>query len=329
MVKPEPGDQREAHVPVLLAEVLEALAPLDGASIVDGTFGAGGYSRALLEAGCRVVAIDRDPSVGAAAAKLAQEFPSRFSFVQGNFSSMDELGVHAVVDGVVLDIGVSSMQLDEAERGFSFMREGPLDMRMTLEGPDAADLVNALDESELADLLFAYGEERKSRRIAHRIVAARAIAPIKTTTELARLIEAAIGRKPGDVHPATRSFQALRIAVNAEFDELVSGLFAAERLLGEGGRLAVVTFHSLEDRIVKRFFSPEKGAPAQSRHLPNVAPEKRRWVDLAKPQRPTPQEVARNPRARSATLRSACRSGASPRPVSFAGLGVPRIGGPA
>jgi 16S rRNA (cytosine1402-N4)-methyltransferase len=329
MGKPEGSEQGLPHVPVLLAEVLTALAPLPGARIVDGTFGAGSYSRALLEAGASVVAIDRDPNVTTFAQALRAEFPERFSFIPGAFSALDELVGSQPVDGVVLDIGVSSMQLDEAGRGFSFMREGPLDMRMAGEGESAADLVNTLDETELANLLFAFGEERKSRRIAHGIVAARASEPITTTTQLARLIEKAIGRKPGDMHPATRSFQALRIAVNAEFDELVEGLFASERLLGEGGRLAVVTFHSLEDRIVKRFFDPEKGGPAQSRHLPQTIAEERRWIDVAKARKPGSTELARNPRARSAILRSARRSGAPARPVSYDGLGVPRIGGAA
>src|SRR5690606_35053500 len=213
---------------------------------------------------------------------LTAAYPDRFRFVPGRFSALDELVGAEPADGVVLDIGVSSMQLDEAERGFSFMREGPLDMRMGEAGESAADLVNSLDEATLANLLFAYGEERKSRRIAHGIVAARAEKPITTTTQLARLIEKTIGRKPGDLHPATRSFQALRIAVNAELDELVAALFAAERLLPEGGRLAVVSFHSLEDRIVKRFLDPEKGAPTQSRHLPQVVGEPRRWTGIAK-----------------------------------------------
>jgi 16S rRNA (cytosine1402-N4)-methyltransferase len=311
------------HVPVLLAEVLEALSPLAGARIIDGTFGAGGYSRALLEAGAEIVALDRDPAVSTFAAGLAAEFPNRFTFVAGRFSELDTLIANRPVDGVVLDIGVSSMQLDQPERGFSFLREGPLDMRMGGEGRSAADLVNALNERELADLLFAYGEERKSRRIAHAIVTARSAQAIATTTDLARLIEAAVGRRPGDIHPATRSFQALRIAVNAEFDELVEGLFAAERALDEGGRLAVVTFHSLEDRIVKRFLDPGKTAPASSRHLPQAQPEARRWIDVARPRKAVAAELARNPRARSATLRSARRSAAPARAASGAGLGVP------
>jgi 16S rRNA (cytosine1402-N4)-methyltransferase len=314
---------------VLLAEVLEALAPLEGASIVDGTFGAGGYSRALLEAGASVVGIDRDPSVQPYTVALAGAFPGRFSFVAGTFSKLDELVADRPVDGVVLDIGVSSMQLDEAERGFSFMRDGPLDMRMAGEGESAADLVNTLEEADLANLLYGYGEERRSRRIAHTIVAARATAPIATTAELARLIERAVGRRPGDLHPATRSFQALRIAVNDELGQLVEGLFAAERLLPEGGRLAVVAFHSLEDRIVKRFFEPEKAGPAQSRHLPQAVRETPRWAPVAKMRKAGGAEIARNPRSRSAVLRSATRSGAAARPVSIEGLGVPNVRGAA
>jgi 16S rRNA (cytosine1402-N4)-methyltransferase len=202
-------------------------------------------------------------------------------------------------------------------------------MRMAGEGETAADLVNGLDEGDLANLLFAYGEERKSRRIAHSIVAARAAQPIATTGELARLIEKSIGRKPGDAHPATRSFQALRIAVNDEFGQLVEGLFASERVLVEGGRLAVVTFHSLEDRIVKRFFDPDKGGPAQSRHLPQAVSEDRRWIDVAKAVKPGAAEMARNPRARSAILRAGHRSTAAARAVNHAGLGVPRFKGAA
>jgi len=322
-------DNQEPHVPVLLAEVLEALQPLDGARIVDGTFGAGGYSRALLEAGANVIAIDRDPNVAPHVDRLKAEFPKTFEFVAGTFSHLDEAVMGRAVDGVVLDIGVSSMQLDEAERGFSFMREGPLDMRMAQAGESAADLVNNLEEAELANLLYAYGEERKSRRIAQFIVSARANEPITTTTQLAKVIEKAIGRKPGDMHPATRSFQALRIAVNAEFDQLVEGLFAAERALPEGGRLAVVTFHSLEDRIVKRFFDPDKGGPAQSRHLPMTAAPERRWVDVAKAIKPGDEELARNPRARSSILRAARRSAAPARTVSFENLAVPTVRGAA
>ena len=324
-----PETPESPHLPVLLDEVLAALEPLDGARIVDGTFGAGGYSRALLARGATVTAIDRDPNVLRYADALSADYPGRFRFVPGVFAELDTLAAGEPVDGVVLDIGVSSMQLDEADRGFSFMREGPLDMRMAATGESAADLVNTLDEAELASLLFAFGEERKSRRIAHGIVAARAAAPIRTTTELARLIEKTIGRKPGDAHPATRSFQALRIAVNAEFDQLVEGLFASERLLGEGGRLAVVTFHSLEDRIVKRFFDPEKSAPTQSRHMPLAVTEDRRWADVAKAAKASPAEIARNPRSRSATLRQGRRTAATARAVRYDGLGVPRARGAA
>jgi 16S rRNA (cytosine1402-N4)-methyltransferase len=318
------------HVPVLLEEVLSALSPVDGRRIVDGTFGAGGYSRALLEAGAEVIGIDRDPSVAPHVAALKADFPDRFIFLPGTFSELDSLAADlGAIDAVVLDIGVSSMQLDQAERGFSFMREGPLDMRMSRSGTSAADLVNALDAEELANLLYAYGEERKSRRIAQFIVAARETAPIATTLELARIIEKAIGRKPGDAHPATRSFQALRIAVNREFDQLVEGLFAAERLLPENGRLAVVSFHSLEDRIVKRFFDPEKGGPATSRHLPQVKTEPLRWQRAGKAIKSGASELARNPRARSAVLRSGIRSADPARPVDYSGLGVPLIRGAA
>jgi 16S rRNA (cytosine1402-N4)-methyltransferase len=326
----EPGKLAEGpHQPVLLAEVLEALAPLAGASVVDGTFGAGGYSRALLAAGASVLAIDRDPSVRPFADALAGEFPGRFSFVGGTFSAIDELAGGRPVDSVVLDIGVSSMQLDEAGRGFSFLRDGPLDMRMAGEGESAADLVNSLEETELANLIFGYGEERRSRRIAHTIVAARAAAPITTTGELARLIERAVGRKPGDIHPATRSFQALRIAVNDELGQLVEGLFAAERLLPEGGRLAVVAFHSLEDRIVKRFLDPERAGPARSRHLPETERPAQVWTRVAKARKAGAAETARNPRARSAVLRSAIRSAAPARPFSTEGLGLPSVRGAA
>jgi 16S rRNA (cytosine1402-N4)-methyltransferase len=325
---PETSQDNGPHVPVLLDEVLAALSPLEGKRIVDGTFGAGGYSRALLEAGALVVAIDRDPSVKPFADALMAEFEGRLIFVPGTFSELDTLASeHGPIDGVVLDIGVSSMQLDQAERGFSFMREGPLDMRMSGQGESAADLVNTLDAEPLANLLYAFGEERKSRRIAQFIVAARETAPIQTTLELAKIVEKAIGRKPGDAHPATRTFQALRIAVNAEFEQLVEALFASERLLTEGGKLVVVTFHSLEDRIVKRFFDPDKGGPAQSRHLPQVQTEARRWVEVAKARKAGESELGRNSRARSAILRTATRSDAVQRPVSLDGLSVPQIRG--
>lgn len=325
---PETGNGSGPHVPVLLSEVLAALSPGAGVRIVDGTFGAGGYSRALLEAGANVIGIDRDPNVAPHADALKAEFPDRFTFVPGTFSDLDCLAAsYGPIDAIVLDIGVSSMQLDEADRGFSFMRDGPLDMRMSQSGQSAADLVNGLEAEDLANLLYAFGEERKSRRIAQFILAARETAPIATTLELARIIEKAIGRKPGDAHPATRSFQALRIAVNGEFEQLVEGLFAAERLLPEGGTLAVVSFHSLEDRIVKRFFDPDKGAPTASRHLPQVEAVPRRWDPVAKAVKAGSTELARNPRSRSAVLRSGVRTSLPARPVQLQGLSVPQIGG--
>ena len=311
--------QEGPHIPVLIDEVLSALRPLEGARIVDGTFGAGGYSRALLVAGAHVTAIDRDPSVLKFADALKAEFPNSFSFHAGRFSALSDLAPEAA-DGVVLDIGVSSMQLDEADRGFSFLRDGPLDMRMGVEGESAADLVNTLDARALSDLIFGFGEERQARRIAEAIVAARAEKPIETTAALAGLIEKVLGRKKGESHPATRTFQALRIAVNAELDELVDALFGAEQILSEGGRLAVVSFHSLEDRIVKRFFAP---AQTGSRHLPTTGADAPRWQPVAKPVRAGAAELQANPRARSATLRAAIRTAAPPRPVSNKGLGVP------
>jgi 16S rRNA (cytosine1402-N4)-methyltransferase len=320
-----------AHIPVLLEEVLHALAPHDGRLFVDGTFGAGGYSAALLERGAEVVAIDRDPTVLPFAEALSARFGAKFRFRSGTFSDLDAIARNAAggraVDAVVLDIGVSSMQLDEAARGFSFMREGPLDMRMGADGPSAADLVNTMPAETLADILFVYGEERRSRRIAQFIVAERDREPILTTVQLARLIEKAIGRKPGDIHPATRSFQALRIAVNGELDQLVDGLMAAERLLAPGGILAVVTFHSLEDRIVKRFFSPQIAETQRSRHLPAKAADALRWSDVVRSRKAGEAEIARNPRARSATLRSARRTDAAPREGEIGGLGLPRVRG--
>lgn len=321
------GEACSPHESVLLDEVLDALGPLDGAVVVDGTFGAGGYTRAILGKGAQVIGIDRDPSVAPFVENVSDAHPDRFRFVPGRFAQLDELVGVEKVDGVVLDIGVSSMQLDQGERGFSFMRAGPLDMRMSMEGASAADLVNTLDATALANLIFAYGEERASRRIAQAIVSARESSPITDTKVLADLIEKTIGRKPGGPHPATRTFQALRIAVNREFDELVEGLFAAERLLGEGGWLAVVTFHSLEDRIVKRFFDAQKAAGTQSRHMPIMGQSQPRWQPVRKPIKAGEAELARNPRARSATLRSAVRTAAEARQVDITGLGVPGFKG--
>ncbi len=319
-------DGRVSHNPVMLREVLQALAPAFEGTVIDGTFGAGGYSGALLEAGAHVVAIDRDPHVQVFADKLGAEFGSRFEFVPGRFSALDRLVEQTKsknISGVVLDIGVSSMQLDEGARGFSFMRDGPLDMGMGKNETSAAELVNNLSARELSDIIFTFGEEKRARRIAQAIVEARSKKPIETTLELAQVIETAVGRKPGDNHPATRSFQALRIAVNQEMGELVEGLFAAERVLPEGGLLVVVTFHSLEDRIVKRFFDAKKSAGTVSRHMPQAQTPTSSWEKIAKPVCASAEEIAANPRARSATLRCARRTGHDARKTSFAGLGVP------
>jgi 16S rRNA (cytosine1402-N4)-methyltransferase len=305
-----------AHVPVLLEEVFAALAPQPGDLIVDATFGAGGYSRALLAAGAVVHAFDRDPDAIAEGRKWpeTEENPPRLILHQRRFSEMlsalGEAGV-ARVDGVVMDIGVSSMQLDQAERGFAFSAEGPLDMRMSREGESAADFLNTADEANIANVLYSYGEERQSRRVARAIVAAR---PLQTTGDLARVVRKALGYRPGaPKDPATRSFQAIRIHVNAELSELQEGLRAAEAVLDEGGRLAVVSFHSLEDRLVKRFL---RGASAQaggSRHLPQGEGSPAIFRSVSKAVRPSPAEIARNPRARSATLRHAIRTAAPAR----------------
>ena len=303
------------HVSVLLDEVVAAIDPKAGETVVDGTFGAGGYTRAFLERGADVIALDRDPNVLPHADALLKTFPGRVRQVRERFSRMDhalaELEIEGV-EGVALDIGVSSMQLDEAERGFSFMRDGPLDMRMGREGPTAADLVNTTPENDLSRLFWKYGEEKAARRIAHVLVKRRAEAPFARTLDLAETIEKAVGgRRGAPVHPATRVFQALRIAVNDELGELEAGLVAAERVLRPGGRLAVVTFHSLEDRIVKGFFA-ERGRekPAGSRHLPPVQQGPAPTFELLfKGHRdPTEAEQAANPRARSAKLRAARRT---------------------
>ncbi|MFN3209259.1 MAG: 16S rRNA (cytosine(1402)-N(4))-methyltransferase RsmH [Roseovarius sp.] len=309
------------HVPVLIEPILRAVAPVSG-TWLDGTLGAGGYTRRLLEAGAeRVIGVDRDPL----AIEMAEDWAGdRVELVQGTFSKLDQYG--AGLDGVVLDLGVSSMQLDRAERGFSFMKDGPLDMRMSQDGPSAADLVNGMDEADLADILYLYGEERASRRIARSIVRKRGVAPIETTLQLAEIIENSLPRaKPGQAHPATRSFQAIRIAVNDEYGELVEGLEAAERALKPGGHLAVVTFHSIEDRMVKRFLADKTGSTGGgSRHAPVVeraAPTFRQ--DTRKAIGPDDAEVAQNPRARSAKLRVAQRTEAAPRPVDRGSIGMP------
>jgi 16S rRNA (cytosine1402-N4)-methyltransferase len=305
------------HRPVLLDEVVESLNLRPGGWVVDGTFGAGGYSRAFLDAGASVIAIDRDPSAARFAVPLVAEYPDRFRLVQGRFSDIEQhLSVcgRSVCDGVALDLGVSSMQLDEAERGFSFMRDGPLDMRMSASGRTAADLVNEAETAELARVFWVYGEERKSRHIANVIVRRRAAQPFTRTLDLAETVEKALGgRRGAPAHPATRVFQALRIAVNDELGELEAGLDAAERALTPGGRLAVVTFHSLEDRIVKAFFTERAGkTPSGSRHLPPAGrgPEPTFVLPFNGARAPSQAEVAANPRARSAKLRAGERTAA-------------------
>ncbi|WP_299191515.1 16S rRNA (cytosine(1402)-N(4))-methyltransferase RsmH [uncultured Erythrobacter sp.] len=301
------------HIPVLLDEVVAAIGPKSGMAIIDATFGAGGYSRALLERGARIYGFDRDPNAIRDGAGLVTEFEGRLSLHAERFSAMREemarIGVPQV-DAVVMDIGVSSMQLDQGERGFAFSNDGPLDMRMSQEGESAADFLNSADEAAIADVLYHYGEERQSRRVARAIVAAR---PLETTGDLARVVRRALGHKPHDKKdPATRSFQAVRIHVNDELGELRAGLNAAEMLLREGGVLAVVSFHSLEDRIVKRFLKEASGAGrAVSRHLPGEVPGPApTFTKVSKAIRPSDAEIDRNPRSRSSILRHAIRTSA-------------------
>jgi 16S rRNA (cytosine1402-N4)-methyltransferase len=307
------------HIPVMLADVLDALSPRPHATYIDGTFGAGGYTRNILQAAdCRVIAFDRDPAAIAAGAELVETFAPRLALLHRPFSELfdasHELGI-AAVDGVVLDVGVSSMQLDEAERGFSFQSDGPLDMRMSQDGPSAAEVVNSFKEEQIADIIYAYGEERRSRAIARAIVKSRAAGPVTRTKELADLVLRVFhGRKEDGRHPATRTFQALRIFVNDELGELERGLKAAEKILATGGRLVVVTFHSLEDRIVKRFLSERAGKSDQgSRYLPQknlqLSSPTFRIVN-SRPLTPQKGELDVNPRARSARLRSAIRTDA-------------------
>jgi len=318
-----PSDAETRHIPVLLAEVLQALQPRDGASYIDATFGAGGYTRAILEAAqAFVLAVDRDPAAIAGGAELAAQFGERLRLALGRFGDLQDIASAAGlngVDGVVFDIGVSSMQLDQAERGFSFQADGPLDMRMSSEGRSAADVVNETEEEELADILYRLGEERRSRAIARTIAKRRIEKPFERTGDLAALVARVLGhRKEDGRHPATRTFQALRIYVNDELGELKRGLEAAERLLKPGGRLVVVTFHSLEDRIVKQFLNERGGRVAlASRHLPqSTAPERAASFRIlnTRPLTSSQEELSVNPRARSARLRAAERTEALPFP---------------
>jgi 16S rRNA (cytosine1402-N4)-methyltransferase len=314
-----PSPASPPHVPVMLAEVLAALQPATGETYIDGPFGAGGYTSAILNAAdCKVIAIDRDPDAIAAGASTVSQFKGRLNLVEGRFSELANIARETTsekITGVVLDIGVSSMQLDQAARGFSFMREGPLDMRMAQSGESAADVVNRYEADALANIIFQLGEEPRSRNIAKAIVKARSEAPIATTLDLVRAVEKATGpqRAKERTHPATRTFQALRIYVNSELEELAEALSGAEEILSEGGRLAVITFHSLEDRIVKRFFASRSGSlPTASRHFPEMAKGPQPSFTLAQKSHiaASDEESERNPRARSAKLRVGIRTAA-------------------
>ena len=303
----------QKHFPVMLQEVLACLKPQNGKIYADATFGNGGYSEAILKAAdCKVIALDRDPAVLPRAEEMKKIYGSRFDFRPGQFSDFSSL-ISEDLDGAVFDIGVSSMQLDEAERGFSFNKDAALDMRMSQSGLSAADIVNNYDEAEIADILYKYGEERKSRQIARRIVEARKTAPITTTKQLAEIIYGVIHKKFNEIDPATRSFQALRIAVNNELEELEKGLKGAAQRLAPGGRLMVVTFHSLEDRIVKNFFNENSGkSKGVSRYMPEVKPlDDVLFAECSKAMAPSAEECALNKRSRSAKLRYAVKKATS------------------
>jgi 16S rRNA (cytosine1402-N4)-methyltransferase len=310
-----PADRR--HIPVLGRQAIELLGPREGGIYVDATFGAGGYSRAILEtAGTRVIGIDRDRTAIAGGFDLVDRSGGRLTLVEDRFSNLAEVcaaqGV-ASIDGVVMDVGVSSMQIDQADRGFSFRLGGPLDMRMGHDGPTAADVIAAASEADLANIIYIFGEERHSRAVARAIVTVRKEAPITTTRALADIVAKVVRSKPGEIHPATRTFQGLRIFVNEELDELHLALAAAERVLKPGGRLVVVSFHSLEDRIVKNFLGERGKAGGGSRHLPEIAQAAPSFVIVTKrPVTPDQDELAANPRARSAKLRAAERTQAPP-----------------
>jgi 16S rRNA (cytosine1402-N4)-methyltransferase len=330
-----PADKLPRHIPVLRSEVLETLAPKHGELHIDGTFGAGGYTRAILEAAdCKVLAFDRDPNAIRGAAPMQAEFGERLTLVQSPFSRLEEVARDVLgtrqADGVVLDIGVSSMQLDDPERGFSFQQDGPLDMRMSSDGPTAADFINTAAEEKIANVIYALAEEHKSRAIARAIVKRRAEAPFTRTLELAETVSRVFhGRKVDGRHPATRTFQALRIFINDELGELASALSGAERILKPGGRLVVVSFHSLEDRIVKKFLAERSGKTAAvSRHLPiesikSAAPSFR--IVNSRPLTPSKGELEVNPRARSARLRAALRTEADPWALDLGTLGFPTL----
>ncbi|QOL80705.1 16S rRNA (cytosine(1402)-N(4))-methyltransferase RsmH [Pseudooceanicola spongiae] len=324
-----PAKSDAPHIPVLLRPLLKAVAPVQGVW-ADGTFGAGGYARGLIEAGAeRVIGIDQDPLAIEMAQAWIGDYDGRLQLLQDNFANLDKIAeahTDGGLDGIVLDLGVSSMQLDLAERGFSFMRDGPLDMRMSQSGTSAADLVNDLEEAELADLIYLYGEERASRRIAKTIVREREVEPITNTARLAKIVEGCLPRsKPGQSHPATRTFQGLRIAVNDEYGALATGLMAAERALKPGGALAVVTFHSIEDRMVKRFFQLRSGttgnanryAPALEEEVPAFTQKTRKGISADE------EELSLNPRSRSAHLRVGFRTDAPSEEVDRAMLGMP------
>jgi 16S rRNA (cytosine1402-N4)-methyltransferase len=315
------------HIPVLLQEVLTALEPASGETIVDGTFGAGGYTAAILEAGADVIAFDRDPDAIAAGAAMVEASGGKLKLIHARFSELLDHVAEASLDGVVLDIGVSSMQIDEAERGFSFMRDGPLDMRMGQSGVSAADVVNRAKPSDMTRIFGILGEERHAGRISRAIEAERQKAPFETTRQLAGLIEKVSPRRPQDkIHPATRVFQALRTYVNDELGELTRTLFAAERALKPGGRLVVVSFHSLEDRIVKRFFQDRAGKASGSRHLPMVAERQSTFTLIGKqPVTAGEAECDANPRSRSAKLRAGSRTGAPAGKADADILPVPNL----
>ena len=326
-----PAGGSDRHTPVMLAEVMGLLTPVAGGTFIDGTFGAGGYTSAILGAGASVIAIDRDPSAIAAGMALVGDSGGRLTLVEGRFSDLDAIAAaHGKerVDGVVLDVGVSSMQLDEAARGFSFRLDGPLDMRMGGEGPSAADVVNRFEPRDLARVIAVLGEEKRARAVASAIARARARQDLAGTAELAEIVARAVGHRATDkIHPATRTFQALRIFVNRELDELADALAASERVLAEGGRLVVVAFHSLEDRIVKRFLAERSEArPRGSRHLPEETIPAPTFELLTRGAlTPGEEEIARNPRARSARLRAARRTAAEPFVLDRRAIGVPEL----